>query len=115
MGIVFRLVPAGSFIMGSPPSEFGRCADEAPHQVTLTKPFYYGKFEVTQDQWEQVTGSNSSLLKDEGEELPVTDVSWGECQMFVKKLCQMEMVYVEPGSLQMGSSRRRPLGLLDRG
>ncbi len=51
-----RLVPAGSFMMGSPADEAGRCGNEDLHQVTLTKPFYMGVFEVTQKQWELVVG-----------------------------------------------------------
>jgi formylglycine-generating enzyme required for sulfatase activity len=53
-------------------------------QVTLTKPFYMGKYEVTQEQWESVMGKNPSNTK--GSKLPVTDVSWEDCQEFIKKL-----------------------------
>ena len=54
------------------------------HEVTLTKPFYLGKYEVTQEQWEGVMGNNPSST--EGAKLPVTDVSWEDCQEFIKKL-----------------------------
>ena len=54
------------------------------HEVTLTKPFYMGKHEVTQEQWEAVMGENPSDTK--GAKLPVTDVSWEDCQKFIKKL-----------------------------
>ena len=54
------------------------------HEVTITKPFYMGKFEVTQEQWESVMGNNPSETK--GVKLPVTDVSWEDCQDFIKKL-----------------------------
>jgi formylglycine-generating enzyme required for sulfatase activity len=91
-GIVFRLVPAGSFTMGSPPSEPGRESDETQHKVTLTKPFYCGKYEVTQGQWETVMGSNPSSFKNAGRDAPVEMVSWEDCQAFLKKLCQMEGV-----------------------
>ena len=53
------------------------------HQVTLTKPFYIGKYQVTQEQWEAVMGNNPSNTK--GAKLLVTDVSWEDCQEFVKK------------------------------
>jgi len=69
------LVPAGKFKMGGP---------EEDHEVTLTKPFYMGKYEVTQKQWEAVMGDNPSETK--GAKLPVTDVSWEDCQYFIKKL-----------------------------
>jgi formylglycine-generating enzyme required for sulfatase activity len=54
------------------------------HEVTLTKPFYMGKHEVTQEQWEAVMGKNPS--EEKGAKLPVTDVSWEDCQEFIKKL-----------------------------
>ena len=54
------------------------------HEVTLTKPFYMGKYEVTQEQWEAVMGKNPS--EEKGAKLPVTDVSWEDCQEFIKKL-----------------------------
>ena len=55
-----------------------------PHEVTLTKPFFMGKYEVTQEQYESVMGKNPSRNK--GVKLPVTNVSWDDCQKFIKKL-----------------------------
>jgi len=78
------LIPAGKFVMGSPKKEKGRYDDEMQHEVTLTKPFYMGKYEVTQEQWEGVTGKNPSYSKNAKN--PVTDVSWDDCQEFIKKL-----------------------------
>jgi formylglycine-generating enzyme required for sulfatase activity/tRNA A-37 threonylcarbamoyl transferase component Bud32 len=78
------LIPAGVFKMGSPASEPGRQPNETQHEVTLTKPYYLGKHEVTQDQWEAVMGYNPSNVK--GTKLPVTMVSWNNCQEFIKKL-----------------------------
>ena len=72
------LIPAGKFVMGSPKKEKDRSDDETQHEVTLTKPFYIGKYEVTQEQWEAVMGKNPSRRK--GAKLPVTDVSWNDCQ-----------------------------------
>jgi len=46
------LIPAGEFMMGSPDSDKGAAADEKPqHRVRITKPFYMGKYPVTQEQW----------------------------------------------------------------
>ena len=70
--------------MGSPSSEKDRFDDETQHEVTLTNPFYMGKYEVTQDQWEVVMGKNPSNTKEA--KLPVTDVSWEDCKEFIKKL-----------------------------
>lgn len=50
-------IPAGSFLMGSNPSEAGHMADEERHEVQLTKPFWMGCFEVTQEQWKLVMGT----------------------------------------------------------
>ena len=79
------LIPSGKFKMGAPASEKGRISDENQHEVNLTKPYYMGKYEVTQEQWESVMGSNPSS-KTKGAKLPVTDVSWEDCQEFIKKL-----------------------------
>jgi formylglycine-generating enzyme required for sulfatase activity len=78
------LIPAGKFVMGSPKSEEDRDDEETQHEVTLTKPFYMGKYAVTQEQWEAVMGNNPS--RDKGPKLPVTNVSWNDCQEFIKKL-----------------------------
>jgi len=78
------LIPPGKFVMGSPPIEIGHHVSETQHEVTLTKPFYMGKYEVTQEQWEKVMGNNPSQVK--GEKLPVTNASWENCQEFIKRL-----------------------------
>jgi len=52
--------------------------------ITITKPYYMGKYEVTQEQWELVMGNNPSRLKGAG--LPVTNISFHDCQEFIKKL-----------------------------
>jgi formylglycine-generating enzyme required for sulfatase activity len=76
----FVLIRAGSFMMGSEKS-----GDEKPvHKVTFDKPFYMGKYKVTQAQWEAVMGSNPSAYK--GARNPVENVSWEECQKFMAKL-----------------------------
>ncbi len=91
--IAFRLVPAGTFTMGSPDSEPGRYSYEGPqHSVTISKPFYCGKFEVTQAQWKQVMGTSPAHFKNAGANAPVESVSWDDCQTFLKKLCDLEGV-----------------------
>jgi len=84
ISIEMVLIPAGKFKMGSPASEEERSDDETQHEVTLTKPFYMGKYAVTGEQWEAVMGKNPS--EEKGAKLPVTDVSWEDCQEFIKKL-----------------------------
>ena len=72
--IVLRKVPAGTFTMGSPEDELGRNNDETQHQVTISKPFYVGVFEVTQKQWELAMGSNPAAYQ--GDTRPVENVSY---------------------------------------
>ena len=99
------LIPAGKFMMGFTKKELAdlkvgfqkelgkkeidglveiMSGQGKQHEVTLTKPFYMGKYEVTQEQWESVMGKNPSDTK--GAKLPVTIVSWNDCQDFIKKL-----------------------------
>jgi len=60
--LLMRLIPKGSFTMGSPLGELGRYDGEVQHQVTLTEDFYIGVFEVTQRQWELVMGNKPSYF-----------------------------------------------------
>ena len=82
-GVKLELAPIrpGSFMMGS-----DQAADnEKPrHAVTIAEPFYMGKYEVTQEQWQAVMGSNPSGFKGPGR--PVESVTWSECQTFLEKL-----------------------------
>jgi len=99
------LVPAGKFKMGFTKKELAEVKVEIQeyfkkdeidlvdlimsfqgkqHEVTLTKPFYMGKHEVTQEQYEAVMGKNPSTTK--GAKLPVTSISWDNCQEFIEKL-----------------------------
>ena len=79
------LIPAGEFLMGSPDSDKDAFPFEKPqHRVRITKPFYLGKYQVTQEQWEAVMGSNPSNFK--GLKNPVETVSWEDCQKFLDKL-----------------------------
>jgi formylglycine-generating enzyme required for sulfatase activity len=59
IGMEFVLIPAGTFEMGSADGDREAAANEKlRHRVTISKPFYLGKFEVTQAQWEAVMGSS---------------------------------------------------------
>jgi formylglycine-generating enzyme required for sulfatase activity len=90
IGMEFVLIPAGQFMMGSPPHEPGRDLDERLHRVTLTRPFYLQTTEVTQEQWQKVMRYNPSQFKNCGSECPVEMVSWNQVQEFISKLNQME-------------------------
>ncbi|MBC8875908.1 MAG: formylglycine-generating enzyme family protein [Planctomycetes bacterium] len=75
------LIPAGQFTMGD---DEGADWAKPLHRVAITKPFYLGKHEVTQEQWEAVMGGNPSHFK--GPKHPVDSVSWDDCKVFVTKL-----------------------------
>ena len=83
-GVTLELIeiPGGTFWMGSPDG-VGEEDERPRHQVTLA-PFYIGTYPVTQVQWQAVMGNNSSYFK--GADRPVEQVSWNDCQEFVKKL-----------------------------
>jgi formylglycine-generating enzyme required for sulfatase activity len=80
IGMQFKLLPGGTFTMGSESGD----DDETPHQVTLTKPFELGVYEVTQQQYEKVMGKNPSNFK--GGQNPVEQVSWNDAVEFCRKL-----------------------------
>jgi formylglycine-generating enzyme len=94
-GIVMVSIPAGTFTMGSPITEVpdrGDEGDEKQHSVTLTK-FYMSKYQVTQEQYQAVMGSNPSNFKSAvaGEsgtpgKLPVENVSWYNALVFCNRL-----------------------------
>ncbi|MBR5162079.1 MAG: SUMF1/EgtB/PvdO family nonheme iron enzyme [Thermoguttaceae bacterium] len=83
----FRYCPPGTFTMGSPESEKKRSSNETQYQVTLTKGFWIMETEVTQKQWIEIMGENPSHFR--GENLPVEQVSWKECQDFCIKCCSL--------------------------
>ena len=77
-------VKGGTFTMGASSGDSYAESDEKPtHSVTLGD-YYIGKFEVTQELWEAVMGSNPSSFN--GSNLPVEQVSWNDCQTFIRKL-----------------------------
>ncbi|MBO7391935.1 MAG: formylglycine-generating enzyme family protein [Verrucomicrobia bacterium] len=78
----------GTFIMGSPEDELSRLNRETLHQVTLTKAYWLGKYEVTQAQYEAIMGTNPSWFK--GADLPVECVNWNEAMAFCEKLTEIE-------------------------
>jgi formylglycine-generating enzyme required for sulfatase activity len=87
VSFTMKLVEGGTFQMGAT-SEQGSEAesDEKPvHSVTLSN-YYIGETEVTQALWQAVMGSNPSYFK--GDNLPVENVSWNDCQEFIRKLNQ---------------------------
>jgi formylglycine-generating enzyme required for sulfatase activity len=86
----FVLIQRGAFFMGSDRArDTLASADEVPrHKVTISRDFYMGKYEVTQEQWENVMGLNPSLYR--GSNKPVELVTWEDAQAFIKRLNALE-------------------------
>ncbi len=90
LGMTFKLIPAGTFMMGSPEDEPGRKSNETLHQVTLTQSYYMQTTETTQGQWESVMGSNPSGHLECGSECPVEAMTWGSVERFIAELNRMD-------------------------
>ena len=82
----------GTFMMGAGPSVYAKDNERPRHQVTLTKGFYLGKYEVTRGQWGSVLGRSAlPEVPDyvDSDDYPVSNVSWEDCQRFIEKLNQL--------------------------
>jgi formylglycine-generating enzyme required for sulfatase activity len=84
IGMEFVLIPAGDFWMYSS----GSGHEEQIHKVIISRPFYLGKYLVTQREWESVMSSHPSCF--EGDDRPVECVSWNDVQDFVNRLNSKE-------------------------
>jgi formylglycine-generating enzyme required for sulfatase activity len=92
------LIRRGKFTMGSPNDEVGRGAMEGPrHVVEITRSFYMGAYEVTQAEYQKVTGTNPSHFRPGGafasrvsgldtSRFPVETVDWDDSRAFCQKL-----------------------------
>ncbi len=82
-----RLLP-GEFLMGSPPDELGRDADEAQHAVVISRSRWIATTPVTQVQWMRLMGGNPSRFL--GDNLPVDSVSWHDAGEFCHRLSGLD-------------------------
>ena len=97
IGMQLKLIPAGTFSMGSANGD----SDEGPvHEVTITKPYYLGVYEVTNAQWQAVMGDVPSEWKDA--DRPVESVSWDKAAAFCEALSAL------PAERQAGRVYRLP-------
>ena len=85
-GMRFKMIPPGSFEMGSPPGEIGRREDERQTEVVITRGFWIGETEVTQLQWRAVTGGSPSRFDGCGDDCPVENVSWWDTLVFANAM-----------------------------
>ena len=84
IGMKFKLIPAGEFMMGSEIHS----SEKPIHKVTINEQFHLGTYLVTQHEWKAVMEDNPSHFK--ADDLPVENVSWGDVQEFIKKLNKKE-------------------------
>jgi formylglycine-generating enzyme required for sulfatase activity len=94
IGMEFVLIPAGSFLREKEVKESTNVFGEKERttiperKVTISKPYYIGKYEVTQEQWYAVMGNNPSRFP--GRKNPVERVSWYGARAFIERLNQKE-------------------------
>ena len=88
LGMRFVLIPAGTFLMGSPEDEKGRGDDEAQHKVTITKPYYMQITEVTNGQYRRFRADHDSGSLDvdslDGDLQPVGSLAWSDAAAFAE-------------------------------
>jgi formylglycine-generating enzyme required for sulfatase activity len=90
IGVEFMPIPAGRFTRAwVAKNDFG---EEVRRQqvVTISRPFYLGRYEVTQEQWMAVMGSGSNPSGFTGPTNPVEQVSWDDVRIFIRKLNEKE-------------------------
>jgi formylglycine-generating enzyme len=108
IGVKLCWCPAGRFIMGSPPAEPERRPGENQVEVTLTKGFWAGKYEVTQGDWKRIVGKLPGPLTPgggAGDDFPVYNVNYAEAVDFCRKLTAQGRA---SGSLPNGWEFRLP-------
>ncbi len=85
-GMEFLYVVPARFTMGSGEEVPGRQIDEVLHDVNLTRGFYLGRFEVTQEEWVEVMGNDPSQFSACGSRCPVETVNFFDIQQFIQRL-----------------------------
>ena len=87
-GVSFNMirVEGGRFLMGAPENESDAHDNEKPQHWVNLSDYYMGETVVTQALWKAVMGTNPSYPSFKGDNHPVTQVSWADCQKFIKKL-----------------------------
>ena len=103
-----KWMDAGSFTMGTPDTEKGRYDDEGPQHTVTLSAFWMGATEVTQGQYQSITGQNPSHFSSCGSSCPVEQVSWCDAVAFCNRLSQQEGLtpaYQLPAGFALGMDR----------
>jgi formylglycine-generating enzyme required for sulfatase activity len=88
-GMEFVLIPSGTFTMGANSRKEEAYSFEMPrHKVTISKAFYIGRYEVTQEQWEGIMGSNPGSFKNPKN--PVENITIEEVKQFIQRMNELE-------------------------
>jgi formylglycine-generating enzyme required for sulfatase activity len=89
-GVALRWCPAGRFRMGSPRTEPERRPGEDQVDVTLSKGFWIGQYEVTQGEWKRVVGAfPGELTAGAGDDYPVYTINFAEAEGFCRRLTEL--------------------------
>ena len=114
-GVKLCWCPPGKFTMGSPPGEPERRPGEDQVEVTLTRGFWAGKYEVTQGDWKRVMGKLPGELTaelPEGDDYPVGNVNFAEAEAFCRKLTELARESGElPDGLGVPAAHRGAVGV----
>ncbi|MEJ7740997.1 MAG: formylglycine-generating enzyme family protein [Chitinophagaceae bacterium] len=112
LGMEFVLIKPGSMMVGKyqptigkpdgvPPAIYQKAAEMALKDVkpgftaVIDKPYYMGKYEVTQDQWKKLTGKNPAVfINDSSGNHPVENISWNDALDFVQKLSAFDKKHI---------------------
>jgi len=104
VGTQMVAIPAGEFVMGSPPPEAERLPEEGPQtRVRLSRSFWIGAYEVTQSEFEAVMGRNPSSYV--APDRPVENVTWADAMAFATRINERER---RGGRLPAGFEYRLP-------
>ena len=90
IGMKLVLIPAGTFTMGSPRSEAERINEETLHDVTISRPFYLGVYEVTQSEFDKIMRGIELHRRPAfpGERNPAEQLEWKTARLFCEKLSE---------------------------
>jgi formylglycine-generating enzyme required for sulfatase activity len=82
----FALIPAGTFVAGSPSTEAGHQDDEVLYPVQIAKPLYVATHEVTAHEWATVMTPGANVVDAHAADLPVVNVTWHDARLFLDRL-----------------------------